>query len=70
MKLERLRELREARGLTQVELAERAHASPVSVLRAEAGKEVKVTTARRYAKVLGVEVADLLEARPSPLAMA
>jgi transcriptional regulator with XRE-family HTH domain len=70
MKLARLREWREARGRTQKELAAEAQASEWTITRAEADEEVRANTARRLAEVLGVTVADLMEAPPTPLARA
>jgi len=70
MKLARLKDWRESRGLTQKELAEEAHASEWTVTRAEADEEVRPNTARRLAEVLDVTVADLLERPPVPLAEA
>jgi len=66
MKLGRLKALREASGFTQKELASHAHVSEWSVVRAEHGEEVRPNTARRYAEVLDVAVADLMEAPPVP----
>jgi transcriptional regulator with XRE-family HTH domain len=67
MQLPRLREWREARGLTQLELAKRAKASEYTILRAEHGAEIRPNTARRLAEVMGLSVADLLEEPPVPL---
>lgn len=69
MKLARLKEWRESRGLTQKELAAEAHASEWTVARAEGSEEVRPNTARRLAEVLGVRVADLLERPPVPLSL-
>jgi transcriptional regulator with XRE-family HTH domain len=66
MKLGRLKALREASGFTQKELASHARVSEWSVVRAEHGEEVRPNTARRYAEVLDVAVADLMEAPPRP----
>jgi transcriptional regulator with XRE-family HTH domain len=68
MRLQRLREWRESRGLMQRELAEEADVSEFSVLRAERGDSMRVDTARKIAEALGVSVADLLERPPVPLA--
>jgi transcriptional regulator with XRE-family HTH domain len=67
MKLARLKEWRESHGLTQKELAAEARASEWTVVRAEAGAQVRTTTARRLAESLGVTVADLMEWPPVPL---
>jgi transcriptional regulator with XRE-family HTH domain len=67
MRLQRLREQRQRKGLTQIELAHRAGVNPASVVRAEQGHEVRVTNARRYAHALDVTVGDLVEAGRLPL---
>jgi transcriptional regulator with XRE-family HTH domain len=59
VQIPRLREWREARALTQVELAERAGVSSRSVAGYEAGAGARPPTVRRLAEALGVEVADL-----------
>ena len=57
----RIRRLREARWLTQAELAKRARLHPVSLARIETGAAVpRVTTLRRLAKALGVGVGKLI----------
>ena len=70
MKLERLKEWREARGLTQKELSREAHVAEKTVARIELGDSVRPNTARKIADALGVSVADLLERPPVPLAEA
>ncbi len=70
MKLERLREWRQARGLEQRDVAAEAQISRRTVMRAEQGYSVEVGTARKVAEALGVEVADLLESPPVPLGQA
>jgi transcriptional regulator with XRE-family HTH domain len=70
MRLERLREWRESRGLTQRELASEADVGEVTVARAEAGISVRPNTAHKMANVMGVAVADLMERPPVPLAEA
>jgi transcriptional regulator with XRE-family HTH domain len=50
---------REQLGLSIAEVAENAEVSPNSVSRAENDKEIRPLTARRIARALGVEVADL-----------
>jgi transcriptional regulator with XRE-family HTH domain len=67
MKIPRLREWREARGLRQKDVGEAASVSEWTVLRAEGGKSVQPYIARRIADSLGVSVADLLENPPVPL---
>jgi len=67
MRLERLREWRESRGLTQRELASEADVGEVTVARAEAGISVRPNTAHKMANVMGVAVADLMERPPVPL---
>ena len=69
MQIPRLREWREARALTQVELADRAGVSERSVAGYEAGGGARPPTVRKLAEALGVEVLDLMEetARPKVL---
>lgn len=59
MQIPRLREWREARALTQVELADKAGVSPRSVASYEAGGGARPPTVRRLAEALDIEVADL-----------
>jgi transcriptional regulator with XRE-family HTH domain len=59
VQIPKLREWREARALTQVELAELADLSSRSVAGYEAGAGARPPTVRRLAEALGVEVADL-----------
>lgn len=58
----RLRELRRQKGLTQEELASRAHTHPVEVGRVERGtRDPRLTTLVRMAGGLGVEPGELLD---------
>ncbi len=67
MKLERLKEWREYRGLTQVELAELAGVPQSTVSQAETGKRSPHPgTARKFAEALGVEVEELTRAPKAP----
>jgi transcriptional regulator with XRE-family HTH domain len=75
VQIPRLREWREARALTQVELAERARISSRSVAGYEAGHGARPPTVRRLAEALGVDVIELVgvgvdsgkaQAPPSP----
>jgi transcriptional regulator with XRE-family HTH domain len=66
MQLERLKEWRESRGLTQKELAEKASVGEVTVARTEAGASIRPNTARKIAHALGREVSDLLQHPPAP----
>ena len=74
VQIPRLREWRETRALSQVELAELADLSSRSVAGYEAGAGARPSTVRRLAEVLGVEVTELRgdtehpleEAPPSP----
>jgi DNA-binding XRE family transcriptional regulator len=60
----RLREIREARFLSQAELAERAGLARLSVIRIEKGHvRPRLWTVRRLAETLGVAPADLIEVR-------
>jgi transcriptional regulator with XRE-family HTH domain len=57
-----LKQLREARGLTQAELARRAGLSPITVRRLEDGTgDLLPMTAERLARVLGVKAEDLID---------
>ena len=64
LQIPRLRDWRETRALTQVELAERAGVSPRSVAGYEAGGGARPPTVRKLAKALGVEVTDLMGDAP------
>ncbi len=70
MLLPRTKEWREARGLSQRELAAAAGAAERTVPRVEGGASVTPATARKLAAALGVTVSDLLESPPVPLAPA
>jgi transcriptional regulator with XRE-family HTH domain len=67
VQIPRLREWRETRALTQVELAELADLSSRSVAGYEAGAGARPSTVRRLAEVLGVEVTDLRGDAEHPL---
>ena len=56
-----LRELREAKGFAQVELAEKANVERTYLTKLETGKKVNPSLAilRRLAKALGVSVPEL-----------
>jgi DNA-binding XRE family transcriptional regulator len=57
----RLKEMREARFLSQRELAERAGMARLSVIRIEAGRvRPRMWTIRRLAETLRVDPADLI----------
>ncbi|MGD0267239.1 MAG: helix-turn-helix transcriptional regulator [Candidatus Methylomirabilota bacterium] len=58
-----VKQLREAKGLTQAELAEKAEISREYVALMESGVRANPTigTLKRLAKVLGVPVGDLVE---------
>jgi transcriptional regulator with XRE-family HTH domain len=60
VQIPRLREWREARALTQVELARLAEVSSRSVAGYEAGAGARPPTVRKLADVLNVEIADLV----------
>lgn len=58
-----IRTLREARGLTQVELAKKARLTQSHVSMIEAGErtQLSIQTAQKLARALGVPVGRLLE---------
>jgi transcriptional regulator with XRE-family HTH domain len=61
---EKLRAAREAKGLTQFQLAVKATVQPITVSSIEVGRnQPTVQTLCRLAKALGVEVQDLLETK-------
>src|SRR5919112_5937393 len=70
LQIPKLREWRESRALTQVELAERAGMSSRSVAGYEAGTGARPPTVRKLAEALGVEVGDLRGDQEHPLAEA
>jgi transcriptional regulator with XRE-family HTH domain len=70
VQIPRLKEWREARALTQVELAELADVSSRSVAGYEAGAGARPPTVRKLAEALGVEVGDLRGDPEHPLAEA
>lgn len=55
-----IRTRREAEGLTQVALAVAAGVSPATVFRAEAGQSPRLETLAEFARVLKVDVGDLI----------
>ena len=66
--MQRIRELREERGLTQVRLAVDADMNPATLNRIEQGKaNPNLKTLERLARALGVEVVDLFPKVQSPL---
>jgi transcriptional regulator with XRE-family HTH domain len=66
VQIPRLREWREARALTQVELAAQADISPRSVAGYEAGSGARPPTVRKLAEALEVEIGDLLSEGDHP----
>ncbi len=55
----KLREIRERLALSQVDVAQRAHVSPATVTRLEAGHDAHPSTLRKLAEALGVTPAEL-----------
>jgi transcriptional regulator with XRE-family HTH domain len=70
VQIPRLREWRERRALTQVELAEKAGVSERSVAGYEAGSGARPPTVRKLAEALDVEVTDLYGGSEHPLGAA
>jgi transcriptional regulator with XRE-family HTH domain len=66
VRLPRLREWREARGLIQNDLARAAGVSKFTVVRIEHGANTHPDTARKLAKALEIDVTDLMESPPVP----
>ncbi len=61
----RVRQLREAQGLSQAALAKRAGVTKITVLRTERGYySPSLSTLERLAKALGVKVKDLIPNHP------
>lgn len=62
----RLRELRQARGLTQEALSERANVPQPTISQLETGKQQRADFAvlERLARALGVQIGDLLVLEP------
>jgi transcriptional regulator with XRE-family HTH domain len=57
-----LKRLRTLRALTQVELAEKAHVTPATVVRIERNQaEPHMSTIRKLAAALGVDPAELVK---------
>jgi transcriptional regulator with XRE-family HTH domain len=63
VKLPLLKDARERKGLTQLELAEMAGVSRPTVTRIESGMEANPPTARKIAAALGLEPGDLMGPR-------
>ena len=61
MKLTKLKEARLAAGLEPMELALKADMSQATIYKAESGKEIKKSTAKRLARAVGVKLEDLRE---------
>jgi transcriptional regulator with XRE-family HTH domain len=70
VRIPRLREWREARALTQVELAEKAGVSSRSVAGYEAGTGARPPTVRKLAEALDIEILDLMGEAARPKASA
>ena len=60
MEVPRLRATRLAAVLTQAELAAKAGVSETTVVTAERGRKVRISTVRKLAAALGVEPRELL----------
>jgi transcriptional regulator with XRE-family HTH domain len=57
--LQRLRTIREDQALTQRELARRAGLTQATIVKAEQGADVRLSTQRRLAEALGVHPREL-----------
>src|SRR5215207_8719356 len=65
--MERIRQLRKAKGLSQAKLAVMADMDPATLNRLEQGKgNPNIRTLERVAEALGVEVSDLFPKAPAP----
>lgn len=64
--VKRLEELRKARGLSRRRLSEMAGVSPRTIKYAEAGRDVKVSTALSLALALEVTLAELMDDGRAP----
>jgi len=62
---ERIKQLRQERGLTQLDLAERLGVAQPVVCRFERGHDMRLSTLQRIAEALGVSMVDLLDERKS-----
>lgn len=62
MVLTKLKKIREGKGWTQVELAEKVLLSERTVISLEGGASTTVNNAKRFAITLGVKLKDLVEA--------
>lgn len=62
--MQRLREWREKRALTQDQLAEKAGVSRATIIRLERGYSAVPPTLRKLADALNVDPAELLEDQP------
>ena len=65
MKITRLREWREAMGRTQAELSQRSGVSEHTISGVERGASLRVSTAKKLADALGLEVTDLMDRPPA-----
>jgi transcriptional regulator with XRE-family HTH domain len=62
--VENIRHIREARGMSQRALADRAGVVKSTIYEAEAGRHIpRIQTLEKIANALGVEIADLLPSR-------
>lgn len=60
-KLTRLKQIRQAKMLSQRDLSERSGVSQNTIVRIEAGEDARYVTARKLASALGVESHELAE---------
>ena len=59
MKLGKLRDVRLSKPLTQEELSKATGVTEATISRIESGQEARISTARKLATALGVEVREL-----------
>jgi transcriptional regulator with XRE-family HTH domain len=64
METRRLRDIRLAAVITQAQLAEKAGVTEATVVAAEKGRKVRISTVRKLAQALGVTPQELVNTDP------